>query len=386
MRPQWIPAAAMTVLLAAGCSVNSTVLPGSQGGGEGAYSVTLEMASMSGAESNTAVMVEHVNVGTVTDIRVQDWHAVATLRLNRGVALPANTTAKVGQTSLLGAKHIELMRPARPVGKLGHGDTIPLARTGAFPDTEDVLASAALLFNGGGLQNIRTIVAELNNALEGREGQIRRTLREVNAFMAGLDEQKSDIVRALHGLDRLGEQAARHNTVIEKTLHGVPPALAALNSERGRFVHAMTSLRKLADSATGVLDEGRAPLVSNLQQIHRVMKGLADSGDDLVKATTILASGPFPLSMERPANAATGADKGDFVNIYATLDFTKEAIDNYHLEMLKRLPGNPLPKQLPGPVNPLLSPLSPALGPPRSGTPAEADTPLNSLLGIGGGR
>lgn len=382
------------LLLTSGCVVNSTALPGSQGRGDDAYSVKVELATLSGTEPNTPVMVGNVNVGTITDIGLKDWHAVATLRLNGDVDLPTNTTAKVAQTSLLGSKHIELTRPPKPKGKLEDGDTIPVPRTGAFPETEDVLASASLLLNGGGLQNVRTIVGELNKALGGREAEVRQTLRKVTTFLAGLDAQKADIVTALNGLDRLGAQAARHNAVIEKTLDGVPPALRALKEERARFTRALTSLGEFSDSATGVLNDGRGPLVRNLKNIRRVMKALADSGDDLVKATTILGSGPFPLSMYRPENSMNRPVKGDFVNLFITLNFTNEAINDYYLEMLQGIPlTDEMRETAKDPAHPLIAPLLEAgknavpnvtkqTEPP---TGADEDL-LGGLLGSGGGR
>ena len=51
-----------------------------------------------------------LTVGTVTHIERQDWHALVTMTINGDVQLPANATAKVGQTSLLGSRHIELRR------------------------------------------------------------------------------------------------------------------------------------------------------------------------------------------------------------------------------------------------------------------------------------
>ena len=47
-------------------------------------------------------------MGTVTKIERQGWHALLTMSINGDVDLPANATATVGQTSLLGSLHVEL--------------------------------------------------------------------------------------------------------------------------------------------------------------------------------------------------------------------------------------------------------------------------------------
>src|SRR6267154_1345128 len=83
-----------------------------------------------------------VTVGTVTKIERQDWHALITMRINGDVNLPANATAKVGQTSLLGTLHVELAPPtgAPPEGRLHDGSMIPLSSAGAYPTTEQTLS------------------------------------------------------------------------------------------------------------------------------------------------------------------------------------------------------------------------------------------------------
>ncbi|MEH6382036.1 MAG: MlaD family protein, partial [Dietzia cercidiphylli] len=122
------------VLLAGtGCTwegLNSLPLPGAQGNGEGAYEVTIEMPNVTTITRNSPVRVNDVNVGSITDMRVEDYTAIVTVSLNEDVRLPANAHAKIGQTSLLGSQHLEIFPPpdGEPEGSLSDGDVIPLAR------------------------------------------------------------------------------------------------------------------------------------------------------------------------------------------------------------------------------------------------------------------
>ncbi len=119
-------AAVVTIVLAAtvvlgGCEfkgLNSLPLPGTQGGGEGSYSVELEMPNVT-TDQNSPVKVDDVTVGSVTDIELDGWHAKVTVSLNKDVVLPANVTAMIGQTSLLGSNHVELAAPMPPVAQRG---------------------------------------------------------------------------------------------------------------------------------------------------------------------------------------------------------------------------------------------------------------------------
>ena len=49
---------------------------------------------------NSPVRVNDVNVGSISDMRVEDYTAIVTVTLNEEVRLPANAHAKLGQTSL----------------------------------------------------------------------------------------------------------------------------------------------------------------------------------------------------------------------------------------------------------------------------------------------
>src|SRR6201995_4696442 len=116
---RWRRAAASLMMIMAlagisGCGwrgLNSLPLPGTQGNGPGSFVIQAQMPDVNNIQPNSRVRVADVTVGHVTKIERQGWHALVTMRLNSDVALPANATAKIGTTSLLGSYHIELGSP-----------------------------------------------------------------------------------------------------------------------------------------------------------------------------------------------------------------------------------------------------------------------------------
>ena len=71
--------------------LNSLSLPGTEGGGDGSYTIQAQLPDVVVIQQNTRVRVADVNVGNVTKIEVQDWHALVTMRINGDVHLPANS-------------------------------------------------------------------------------------------------------------------------------------------------------------------------------------------------------------------------------------------------------------------------------------------------------
>ena len=161
--------------------LNSLSLPGTEGSDDGSYTIEAQLPDVVVIQQNTRVRVADVNVGNVTKIEVQDWHALVTMRINGDVHLPANSTAKVGQTSLLGSMHIELAPPTDepPEGELKDGSVIPLSRASTYPTTEQTLASVSILLNGGGLGQLQEINQTFATALAGRENDMRSLLTQL---------------------------------------------------------------------------------------------------------------------------------------------------------------------------------------------------------------
>lgn len=122
-------------------------------------------------------MIDDVTVGSVSRIGAVQrsdgtFYAAVQLSLDGDVELPANVTATVAQTSLLGSQHVELAEPVgQPgVGQLTNGSTIPLERIGRYPTTEEVLSALGVVVNKGNLGALQDITDEMYNAIAGRDG------------------------------------------------------------------------------------------------------------------------------------------------------------------------------------------------------------------------
>src|SRR5882757_3110370 len=187
-------AALITTLTVTGCAdykgINSLTLPGTVGTDSDSYQVTMTLKDAANMVPNTPVLINDATVGTVTKVALDGWTPVLTLSLRKDIKLPANGTASLAQTSLLGSKHVALGFPndQPPQGTLEPGARIPEERSKRFPQTEEVLAGVSLLLNGGGLQHVQTITTELNRALGGRENDARDFLTQLNDFTSGLDK------------------------------------------------------------------------------------------------------------------------------------------------------------------------------------------------------
>jgi len=315
------------VFALSGCSfhgANSFKLPGTKGGGSGAYTIQAQMPDVQNLERNSRVRVNDVTVGTVTDIALQGWNALVTMTINGDVDLPANATATIGQTSLLGSIHIELAPPTdvAPEGKLKNGSLIRLASAGAYPSTERTLAAVSLLLNGGGLGQIQDITEALSMAFSGREQDLRSLLGQLDKFVSYLNDQKTDIIAATDSLNNLAGQFADQKPVIDKALKTVPRALTVLKDERNNLADALGDLSKFGALAADSVNQTKGNLVKELKDLGPVLQSLADAGPALTRALDFYGTFPFP----KPTLGKW--IRGDTANLTAVIDLTLSRIDS----------------------------------------------------------
>lgn len=304
--------------------LNSLSLPGTEGTSDGSYTIQAQLPDVVVIQQNTRVRVADVNVGNVTKIEVQDWHALVTMRINGDVHLPANATAKVGQTSLLGSMHIELAPPTdqAPQGQLHDGSLIPLSAAATYPTTEQTLASVSILLNGGGLGELQEINQTFAKALSGRENDMRSLLTQLDTFITQTNAQTDDIITATEHLNSLAGTFAANDATVDKALTTLPQALAVLADTRTKLADAIDGLGKFSAVANSTVRQSKDSLVNNLRSLGPVLRALADAGPSLTKGLDFLSTYPWVKS-----NLSKWF-RGDFANITLVLDLTLSRLDS----------------------------------------------------------
>jgi phospholipid/cholesterol/gamma-HCH transport system substrate-binding protein len=319
--------AAIVVAGIGGCGwrgPNSLPLPGTEGGGQGAYTVHAQMPDVTNLQENSRVRVGDVTVGNITRIERQGWHALVAMRLAGGVELPENATATLGQTSLLGSMHIELAPPAGvpPEGRLREGSLIPLKSAGTYPTTEQTLGGVSLLLNGGGIGNLQDIVEELSTGFTGREQDLRSLIGQVERFVANLNDQTGDIIAATENLNNLTGQFAEQDPVVDRALKTIPDALNVLRDNRIELADAVDQLGQFSVMTGDAVNQIKDNLVAELNQLGPVLDSLANAGPALTRSLSLLAT--YPWANEPLENWV----RGDYANLTAVIDLTLSRIDS----------------------------------------------------------
>ena len=334
-------------LMLTGCDfdVYKLPLPGGTDVGDNALTVKAEFQDVMDLVPKSTVKVNDVSVGQVTDVSLQGQHAVVTMKIRRDADVPANATALIRQTSLLGEKFVSLGPPAgeSPQGRMADGTEIPLDETGRNPEVEEVLGALSLLLNGGGVAQLKTISTEVSKILDGREDEARSVLQQIKTFMEQLDQNKTDIVNAIDSVNRLAKSVRAQQSSIDSALDELPSALTSLDQQRGDLVKMLQALDRLSDVGVRVIQASKANTIESLRQLDPVLTGLADSGDNFVKSFQVFLTYPFVDEVVgRDPQVARNLHMGDYTNLSVRLD----------LDVSGGAGGGGLPTLLPGDLDP----------------------------------
>lgn len=298
--------------------VNSLPLPGATGRGPDASVYHIQMANVGTLVQNAPVMIDDVTVGSVGNITVRDWHADVEVSVKPEIVVPANVVATVGQTSLLGSTHLALNPPSgeQPQGRLQPGATVPLNKTSTYPSTEETLASLSVVLNGGGVGQINDIIHNMNAAFSGREGAIRDLIPRLDTFMTVLNQQRDNLLETVKQLNRMAGTFADQRDVVSEMLHKIGPALDVLLKERPKITTALDKLRTFSDTSTHVISTVQSDLLTDLHHLEPTLQQLADVAHKIPSALSFLTVFPY---------GQYGIDhgiKGDYINLFATIDLT----------------------------------------------------------------
>ncbi len=301
-------------------------LPFGPGSGEKRTTIYVQIPDTLALNVNSRVRVADVYVGSVKEIQLKNWIPTLTLDIEPGIKLPANATARIGQTSLLGTQHVELAAPPNPSSEpLRSGATIPLKNSSAYPTTERTLASIAVVLRGGGIPNLEVIQTEVSNILSGNGEQIRAFLGKLNTFTDQLNQQRNDLTRAIDSTNELLTIFAKRDNTLDRVLTEFPPLIKYFADKRQVFTNAVEALGRFSNITADTLSEARPNIDKNLNLLRRPLKQIGLASPYLIDSLKLVITAPYPIDQIEKVI------RGDYINVSSTFDLTLSALDNAFL-------------------------------------------------------
>lgn len=327
------PLAAITLTIAAltvsGCGLGAVSggvyeapLPGGADVGEDPITLKAEFGDVLDLVPQSSVKIDNVAVGRVDKIQLTEdgRSARVSLVVRDDVSLPAGTTARLQQTSLLGEKYVALIRPATPIAgsPLGDGAVLGRGDTDAAAQVEEVLGALSMVLNSGGIAQFQEISREMQKISDGRPEEIKAFLTEMDRFVSILDSRSESITSAIESLNQLAVTLEQDKTKIANALEGLSPGMQVLVDQRPQLVAMLEALDKLSKVTIRTLDQAQDDIVADLKLLDPILDQLAKAGADLPYALEMLFTYPFP-------DEVLNAIRGDYMNLFMITNFRTPA-------------------------------------------------------------
>ena len=300
-----------------GCAISLQSLPKVSGLGAATYPIYATFSNVLNLPDEAQVRVGAQVIGQVGAISTTDFQADLTLDIKKSVRLPVGTIAQVRFDDPLGDEYILLEAPPTPSTRtadsqfLAPGDHIPDSSTSTAPSVEDTFGALSLVLNGGGVNQLQTIIGQLNDTFNGNQTPIRSFLTTIDSGVSSLSGGRAAIDDALASISNLSTKLNGGAPTIAKGISTIAPAVGVLASENKQISGLLTQLSNLGAVGTQIAQQSGQNAVDDAHALLPVVQQLDSVSAQLAPDLKALAA----FEAETPKIAP-----GDYLQVNAIVN------------------------------------------------------------------
>lgn len=287
-----------------GCGLSFQALPKPGGVSGPTYDLKAVFGNVLNLPLQARVLVGADEVGQVSSITTSHFKADLTLTIRSAIRIPRGTTAQILFVDPLGDEFIQLYPPRGPSHGpyLANGSLLPERDTSSAPSIADTLAALGALLNGGGLNQLQTIITNINQALGGHQQQIQHIINDLSFTATALNANKGDVDTALAALATLSGQLAKGDATIANGIDTIGPAISVLSSENQDFQNLLTATNNLSNVADSIVTQSSSSILGTIRQLYAVMNQMVGVESQLGPTLTDLSTFETETKKIAPGN------------------------------------------------------------------------------------
>jgi phospholipid/cholesterol/gamma-HCH transport system substrate-binding protein len=280
VRPSWlaIPSTLLVALALASCGSS---------GSSGQRTATAVFSDVGDLANGAQVQLANVPIGSVTSIALDGDKAKVTMEFSKSVRVPANVTAALESTTILGDQYVALEVPSNEISArdsqvalLPNGGLI--RHTTVIPGLEQLVQSGAQVFGAISTTEIENIIAAGGEGFTAQEASLKDLLSDLSTVATGYSQHTSDITEAVNGLNQLSSTLAPSSGANAAALTTLSKTVAILAQNSAQFETLLQSIDNLSIQGRGILETYYPQIVDQLQTLEAVSSQLSQNQADLV--------------------------------------------------------------------------------------------------------
>lgn len=274
----------MVVLSSSACSVSLDKLPlPAPGVGADSYSLTATFANALNLPTKAKVRLNGADIGEVESMQAKNYTALVHMRIKSGVLLPTGTSAELRSATPMGDVFVALTPPAHPdpdAPRLADGASIPEQSTAAAATIEEVLTRAALLVNGGAIENVTTLANSLGAAVGGRGDKLALMIQQTRQLVDSLLARTDQIRKVLATTKDLSATLAAHRPDVNAAVAAAGPAVQVIGDNTQQIIDLVGQLNGISQQLSrypSVQGKNDLSLIKSVNELAANMNAAANN-------------------------------------------------------------------------------------------------------------
>ena len=270
------------LLVAAAAVAVALTLASCGGSGAPPRTATAVFSDVGDLATGAQVQLAEVPVGSVSSITLDGDRAKVTMSITKGVRVPANVTAALDTTTILGNQYIDLEVPKDETGPASAhvaqlADGAEIHRTTIVAGVEQLVGAGAQVFGAVSTTELEQIIAAGGQGFAGQEASLKALLSDFSTVANGYAQHTSEITTAVNGLNQLSSTLAPSSGADADALTTLSKTVAILAQQSAQFETLLQSVDNLSVQGRQILETYYPQIVAQLQTLQAVSSQLSQN-------------------------------------------------------------------------------------------------------------
>ncbi len=249
-------------------------------GGPATLTASAKFTDVADLVTGAPVQYADITVGSVKSISLSGDEAKVVMTIDRDADVPANVTAELQQTSILGEHFVSLVAPSPGDGPLLQNGSV-ITHTEFVPGIQQLVEAGAEVF---GAVNAAQLSEIIDNGAEGFGGQaanLQQLLNDFDTILAGYSSRSSEITSVINNLNEFNSTLSPDAQQDAEAVGNLAQTTQILAQQSGRFEQLLQSLDDLAVQGNSILTTGLSQTEDQIDALAAVANQLAEHQKDL---------------------------------------------------------------------------------------------------------
>lgn len=290
---------------------------------------TLQFTDITGLYVGNDVQTIGVRVGEITKITPNGTRVDVEVEVDEPVS--ADVGAVIMQSSLVTDRFIELTPPWTDGPTLADGAVVPLERTKAPANVDDIFAAVddllvALSDTTEDGKNIGDLLSVSAEQLQGKGEAFADLLDASAGALSTVGGTREDLTAIVDDADALVTMLAERDATIRSLVDSVADSADLFAGQRDEIADLLALLDQLSRKMSTFITDNDAVMVRTVERASRALQVFADERDSIASAFNA-----FPVSAENIANTYSDAGGGNLrvrVDVHQMAPYGKVAREN----------------------------------------------------------